>query len=336
MLNLRNIMYFTMLFQLMTLNALANEPTGKVDRYEYEFPVTDGLATSILEKVNIFDLGAGVSHKFKFVQDNDNFLVGGGKFIGFEQGNFIEGDDKGQTFGFSLSYIANFEAGEVSLDYFSELYSRSAPQPKNYGRTESLKNPDTGFYYTENLVRDSIELEIKKDYNHNYYAVIGISLHHIEDTGIALSVQQGFHKLTTAMGNRPYSVIETGLNDNEINSSIRIGKRFIVTRKKDFEISLNTEVGYNLSNKEYWRAAFVKSSLELVQKNSKLKLYFEKDSKKYEKKGISWEYEFHSDSSYKISSYIGLYNQDNIYTKQYFDAGYENELIHEYGIKVRY
>ena len=263
-----------MLTLFTSMNVLSNELGSEIDRYEYEFPITDGLANSILEKINIFELGTGKSQKFTFIQDNDNFLVGGGGFVGLKQDNPIEGDDKGQTFGFSLSYISSFEAGEVSLEYFSELYSRSAPQTQKYGRRDKLKDPETGFYYTENLVRDSIELEIKKDYNHNYFAVIAVSVHHLADTGIALSVQDGFHKLTTAIGNKPYSVVETGLNENEINGSISIGKRFIITRKKDTDISLDTEVGYNLSNTEYWRAAFVKTSLELVLKKSKLKLYF--------------------------------------------------------------
>ena len=336
MFDFKKALSFSLLFAFMSMNALAKKSDEQSIRYEYQFPVTQGLANYLLEQVDIFDLGAGVSQKFRLITDNDNFLLGVGGSIGLTKNNFIEGDDKGQTFGLSLEYIASFEAGEVSLKYFTELYSRSVYHKAENAITESLKDPENDRYYTENLIRDTIELEIKKDFENNYYAVIGLSVHHLEDSGMALSIQQGFHELTEFMGHRPYSIVETDLYANEVNGSVAVGKRFIITKSQDLETSVSTEVGYNFSNTEYWRAGFIKTSLDLIRGKSKYSFYVERDSKEYRKFGLTWDYTIHSDSAYEISTYLGIYKQENEYTKQYFDLGYESEIIHEYGLEVKF
>jgi hypothetical protein len=326
-----------LLFSFLTI-LLLNQKTYCQSDYlknitEYKFFISNELGAEILERANIFDLGRSESVKFRVVTENDNFLHGGGRVLGLTKDDAIEGDDKGQTFGLRLNSLFEFEKGSVALSYLSELYSKSVQQVLSDG-TLSEKNVDNDKFYTENAVRDKISLEIHKDISGKYYGIIGLSFEHVSDSGLGLTIQEIFHDLTEDFGNRSYSVVETGLNENILVGTIGLGKRYTIFKKGNFDLTGDIEVGFNASNADYLRTSFVNSSLNLIHKNSTFRFALEKDSKLYKKLGFSWTEDIYSTNDVRFGSYLGVYKQENYFTRDYFDIGNQEDVIYEYGFEL--
>jgi hypothetical protein len=300
---------------------------------EYKFPFSTKRASEILAMANIFCLGNSETVKFRLVSDNDNFLHGGGRVLGLkEEEDAMEGDDKGQTFGLSFDSIFEFEQGQISVKYFSELYSKSVEQILPDG-TSSYQNPNDNKFYTKNAVRDSISIKIHKELEGDYYAIVGLAFAHSSDTGLGLHIQETFHDLTNGLGNRAYSVIETGLNKNVVVGKLGIGKRYTILKNKTSEITSEFEIGYNPSNSDYLRTFFVNTALKIVHGRSTFKFEARKDSRSFEKYGLSWGHNFYSGDGIRFGTYTGIYKQQNEFTKDYFDYGHEGDMIYEYGLE---
>lgn len=320
----------------MMLILLSQSSYASPDIIVYETPVSQSFAQAILDEGRFFELGEKESVELLFDTENDNILIGGGRLLGLEEEDRIEGDDKGKTFGMTLGMIRNYEQGSIAFKYLSELYSRNVSIISDDGREQEFI-PGTREYYTANQSRDILLVELKRDLKNDYFITFKFHLGRVDDqSGLALKIQDKFHRLTEELGNDPYHAVEVSDSHLETAGIVGIGRRIRIYSRADIEVNAEVEVGASVSSVNYLQTAFIRTSLDLELKRSRFKFELETDSFEFKKRGLFYEYDFFPTEKSKLTVRLGVYNEENYFSNRYHNLGVEDDLIFRYGLKYHY
>ena len=307
----------------------------KPSRYEYAFSISDQLASHILAKSNLFELGELESMQYQVIIENDNLLLGGGRLLGLESSDRIEGDDFGYTFGLDLNVVRIYEEGEVSFQYLSQLYSRHTHVLNEHGEWMA-RDPEQGLPYTQNLARDVLTLEVKRDIGGSYQMIIGVGVEQVDDRGLALSLQEGFHELTESLGNKPYFDLDAGKEEFYINGEFGLIKRVTLYESEKLNIIGSTGTKLVVSKNDDYVDAVILSELEILMESSRFQLYTEWGVRNERRVGINWRKTLYESGEYTLEGYVGISYINNVYTRQFQNLGNTTDINYEFGFTLRH
>lgn len=221
---------------------------NKSNRKSLAMPVPKSFFDKMMaEGSSPFSLGKLVSISANLDTTNDNLLHGattGAGVTTFNEG--IEGDDRGHTFGMSSTLEAEFQKGSLSMEFFTDLYSRLAPQLD--GNRYTFVNRETGDVYSENLVKEGISVRFERDINDGYFMVVEGEAAKIDDlSGVALDAQTMWHEQWEA-NTVIYEPVDHFKKQNMLSASTGLGREIHYKSQQGFELITTYEAGLQVSN----------------------------------------------------------------------------------------
>lgn len=338
-------MNYLITLTLCLLTLLSSYASEEETYNSYNLEISEEMARDI-EDFALYNFGDLESIQFGILTDNDNFMHGLGALWGMKNEDALEGDDRGKTFAMSMDVLLQYERAEVAIQFFSDLYSNLATKAQPDGGTTYL-NQD-GFIMTENTNYEGLRVKITRDLENRYFLSFLIEAAREEDTGgIAGRIQTYFHQITSELGNKEYDFQDYSEGESLLTSGLGLGKTFTLYNSDRLKIENRTQVGFNLSTNEAFRAAFVESSLSLTLGRSEFRFYGRHDTQDNYKYGAEYKFQLYQGKRLNITSTFGAYQEDNQYNRRHPDdhlnplvetqyGGKFNDIIYNYRLDFTY
>ncbi len=329
------------LFLMASLASQAQEAA----QYSIEIPQELGQQ---IEEFSLFKFGRLEDTSFSLVTTNDNLLHGGGQVLGLKPSDNLEGDDLGQTFEISIEALRRYENAELSIEFFSSLYSRLSPTVLPDGSVTVFA--ENGKTRTENISNDGAIIKLKRNIKNKYFLVFETELSYANDKpGVALFIQDTFHylarNLETSDGFQSvqYEVIEHAPGRITIAGAAGVGKTLNIFKNKNSKLSFTGELGLKHSNTKDLQAAYINTSLDFSYKSTNLSLYRKLDTKLYDEYGLDFDQKLFNLGKAGVLLQLGISKEDNRFTVDFpdqVDSVFGSEInrsgdfIYKYGIEI--
>lgn len=333
-------------FFALILLLLSNGLFAQENSYSLEIP--EELAKEI-EDYSFDNFGELKTFTLSINSENDNLLHGIGAAVGLKAVSGVEGDDLGKTFALDLEMLWEYERAELAIEFFSDLYSRFAPDFNELGVYSEVDSE--GRTLTENLLYEGVRVRLARDLSERYFLSFELEAASENDRGLSSFIQNFFHSATSnwdnAQGGKQVQYNYLDYIDRRLLFSGRVGlgRHFTLYNTRNTTVTTTVEIGQRLSTEQAFRASYVESSLDIILNQSRFRFYGEYDTRDNYVYGASFEQDLISNDRYRLSFNLGISKEDRHYNDLFPDLrdhefGSErlrnNDITYQYGFRLRY